>query len=75
MGYLQESSLTVGLMCCRKTIFPTIYPQMKILKTVILKKSGVPQTQIRKFYLHKILIIFLPINLNMWFGCSKEPSH
>ena len=23
----------------------------------------------------KILIIFLPINLNMCFGCSKEPSH
>ena len=29
----------------------------------------------RKFYLRKILIIFLPINLNMCFGCSKEPSH
>ena len=23
----------------------------------------------------KIVIIFLPINLNMCFGCSKEPSH
>ena len=23
----------------------------------------------------KILIIFLPINLSMCFGCSKEPSH
>ena len=31
--------------------------------------------QIRKIYLRKILIIFLPINLNMCFGCSKEPSH
>ena len=31
--------------------------------------------QIRKFYEHKIVIIFLPINLNMCFGCSKEPSH
>ena len=30
---------------------------------------------IRKFYEHKIVIIFLPINLNMCFGCSKEPSH
>ena len=25
--------------------------------------------------LRKILIIFLLINLNMCFGCSKEPSH
>ena len=29
----------------------------------------------RKFCEHKIVIIFLPINLNMCFGCSKEPSH
>ena len=28
-----------------------------------------------KFYLRKILIIFLPINLNICFGCTKEPSH
>ena len=34
-----------------------------------------PQVQIRKFYLCKSLIIFLSINLNMCFGCSKEPSH
>ena len=27
-----------------------------------------------KFYLRKILTIFLPINLNMCFECSKEPS-
>ena len=30
---------------------------------------------IGKFYLRKISIIFLPINLNMCFGCSIEPSH
>ena len=24
---------------------------------------------------HKIVIIFLPIHLNICFGCSKEPSH
>ena len=23
----------------------------------------------------KIVIIFLPINLNMYFGCSKKTSH
>ena len=28
-----------------------------------------------KFYLRNILIIFLPNNLNMCFGCSKEPYH
>ena len=29
----------------------------------------------KEFYLPKIAIIFLPINSNMCFGCSKEPSH
>ena len=29
----------------------------------------------RKFYLRNFLFIFLPINLNMCFGCSKEPSY
>ena len=28
-----------------------------------------------KFYERKIVIIFLPINLNTCFGCSKEPSN
>ena len=31
--------------------------------------------QIRNLYLRKSSIIFLPINLNICFGCSKEPSH
>ena len=31
--------------------------------------------QMRKFYELKSLIIFLPINLNMCFACSKEPFH
>ena len=30
---------------------------------------------VKELYLRKILIIFLPINLNMCFGCSKELSH
>ena len=34
-----------------------------------------PLVQIKKFYLRKILFFSLPINLNMCFGCSKEPSH
>ena len=29
----------------------------------------------KEFYEPKIVMIFLPINLNMCFGCSKEPSH
>ena len=29
---------------------------------------------VMKFYEHKIVIIFLTINLNMCFGFSKEPS-
>ena len=31
--------------------------------------------QIRKLFARKIVTIFLPINLNMCFGCSKELSH
>ena len=27
------------------------------------------------FYKRKIVIIFLPIDLDISFGCSKEPSH
>ena len=33
-----------------------------------------PKIQISKFIERKIIIIFLPINLNMCFGCSKEQS-
>ena len=29
----------------------------------------------KEFYERKCVIIFSPINLNMCFGCSKEPSH
>ena len=32
-------------------------------------------SQINKLLEHKIVIIFLPINFNMCFGCSKEPFH
>ena len=33
------------------------------------------QIQIKTFYELKIVTIFLPINLNMCFGCSKEQSN
>ena len=33
-----------------------------------------PQVQTSQFILLKILNLFLPISLNMCFGCSKEPS-
>ena len=29
----------------------------------------------KEFYERMIVIIFLPMNLNMCYGCSKEPSH
>ena len=46
----------------------------KIVRTDERTDSRVAQVQIRKFYELKFVIIFLPINLNV-FGCSKEPSH
>ena len=30
---------------------------------------------VKKFYFHKIVIIFLFLSLYMCFGCSKEPSY
>ena len=30
---------------------------------------------VKQTFERKIVIIFLPISLNMYFGCSKEPSH
>ena len=38
-----------------------------------LIERGITLVQIRKFYECKIVIIFLPINLKMCFGYSKEP--
>ena len=32
-------------------------------------------SDMQKKFLHKIVNIFLPIGLNMCFGCSKEPSY
>ena len=37
--------------------------------------SILTEVQIRKFYERKIVIIFLPINFNMCFGCSKDSSY
>ena len=28
-----------------------------------------------KFFMFKIIIIFIFISLNIYFGCSKQPSH
>ena len=33
------------------------------------------KVQLNKTFQRKIAIIFLSISLNMYFGCSKEPSH
>ena len=33
------------------------------------------QVKINKNFQRKIVNIFLPINFNIGFGCSKEPSH
>ena len=34
-----------------------------------------PQVQINKKFQRKNVNVFLPINFNICFGCSKEPSH
>ena len=47
---------------------------MSYHQKVALNVNTITEIQIRILYLRNILIIFLPINLNMCFGCSKEPS-
>ena len=66
--------------CC---LLSCLWPETTLLdgEIIIPKGHGSMQTpkncslNIRKFYECKIELIFLPINLNMCFGCSKERSH
>ena len=65
---------------------PTYYPLRKYFKGIkfqcglsissdylsVLSRQPI---QLGKFYECKIVTIFIPINLNICFGCSKEPSH
>ena len=54
---------------------PTIIVNMISTKISCKDPYGSCIGQDKEFFEHKIIIIFLPINLNMCFGCSKEPSH
>ena len=52
------------------------------LKKTVLKKKQTTKKRVKQWigyqhlnFQHKIVIIFLPINFNICFGCSKEPSH
>ena len=61
------------------------YSCMNFSKKLILKKNQheklpiMPvfnsQVKMYKNFQRKIVNIFLPINFNLCFGCSKEPSH
>ena len=47
----------------------------KVKEYVLSMKGNIALIQIRKFYDREIVIIFVLINLNTCFWCSKEPSH
>ena len=49
--------------------------QYLVMISILSVKKHLPKIQRWTFYERKIVTIFLPINLNMCFGCSKEPSH
>ena len=51
-------------LCCVKVSFSYVHD---LLHDIIC--------QLSELFLHKIVIRSLSINLNMCFGCSKEPSH
>ena len=46
-----------------------------ITEKLLMGRKESNQTNKRKIYERKIVIIFLPITLNICFGRSKEPSH
>ena len=65
------------------TCDPSYYKWTQYIFLKMHEAGLVYQRQVGTMYIHpikelfkrKICIIFLPINLNMCFGCSKEPSH
>ena len=52
-----------------------IYNKQHMGFTTHLTLSVCTQVYINKNFQRKIVDIFLPINFNICFGCSKEPSH
>ena len=40
-----------------------------------IRVKNAPEGMFSILYIVKIVIIFIPIDLNMCFGCSKEASH
>ena len=51
-----------------------LYIKVYVYCTVATKSLYV-QVKIYKYFLRKIVNIFLPINFDICFGCSKEPPH
>ena len=56
-------------------IFNPFLTDSCLLSAGYKKELTVPQVWISKILELKIVNIFLPISLNLCFGCSKEPSH
>ena len=54
-------------------LMENVFPEWKKIPDSFLKSIG--DLQINKILGCKIVNFFLPINLNICFGCSKEPSH
>ena len=54
-------------------LMENVFPEWKKIPDSFLKSIG--DLQINKNLVCKIVNFFLPINLNICFGCSKEPSH
>ena len=61
---------------CYIAPYYTKYVHEKIVKSGTRQVMRINhRASLAKNNLRKIAIIFLPISLNMCFGCSKEPSH
>ena len=76
---LHYAAFNLGLLCqctCllvsrKKRVKLQDEPQHKILVLNIGDYIGA----VKQIFERKNVIIFLPSNLNICFGCSKEPSH
>ena len=71
--YARDPDMEVGTL---KTYNKNDEEETEVEKEDMVEGTVKPaQVQINQKIQRKIVNIFLPINFNICFGCSKEPSH
>ena len=73
-----ESQAYMDLLAFERKLDATITRKRLDIQEALKRPMKVckrPQVLINNFFERKIVNIFLPIHFNIYFGCSKEPSH